>query len=400
MRETMFKTLDEIDVKGLRVLVRGDLNVPVRDGKVSDATRIERLLPTLNALIEKGARVVVISHFGRPKGKRVAEMSLAPVAEALSAALGRPVAFAEDCIGAPAAAVVDALAPGEVALLENLRFHPGEEANDPGFATELAKLGDAYVNDGFSVSHRAHASTEAIARLLPAAAGRNMQAELEALSAALGNPARPVAAIVGGAKVSTKLAVLGHLIEKVDALVIGGGMANTFLHALGTNVGASLCEPDLADTAREILAKANSGGCEIILPSDVVVAGALEAGVACETVQVAGVPDGKMILDIGPASAAALADRLGDCRTLLWNGPLGAFEFPPFDAATVTVARAAALLTREAGLVTVAGGGDTVAALRHAGVLEDFTYVSTAGGAFLEWLEGRELPGVAALHSA
>lgn len=396
----MFKSLDDIDVNGLRVLVRGDLNVPLRDGKVSDATRIDRLLPTLNALLEKGARVVVISHFGRPKGKRVAEMSLAPVAGALSAALGRPVAFAEDCIGDAAAAVVGALHPGEVALLENLRFHPGEEANDPAFAAALAKLGDVYVNDGFSVSHRAHASTEAIARLLPAAAGRNMQAELEALSAALGNPARPVAAIVGGAKISTKLAVLGNLIEKVDTLVIGGAMANTFLHALGTEVGASLCEPDLADTAREILAKADTLGCEIILPSDVVVAGALEADAACETVPIAAVPGDKMILDIGPDSAAALADRLGACRTLLWNGPLGAFEFPPFDAATVIVARAAAMRTRDGELVSVAGGGDTVAALRHAGVLDDFTYVSTAGGAFLEWLEGRELPGVAALQQA
>lgn len=394
----MFKSLDDIDVKGLRVLVRGDLNVPVRDGNVSDATRIERLVPTLNALIEKGARVVVISHFGRPKGQRVAEMSLAPVADALSAALGRPVAFAADCIGDTAAAVVDALAPGEVALLENLRFHPGEEANDSNFAAALAALGDVYVNDGFSVSHRAHASTEAIARLLPAAAGRNMQAELEALSAALGNPTRPVAAIVGGAKVSTKLALLGNLIEKVDALVIGGAMANTFLYALGTDIGVSLCEPDLADTARGILAKADTLGCEIILPSDVVVAGALEAGAACETMQVAAVPEDKMILDIGPGSAAALAERLGHCRTLLWNGPLGAFEFPPFDAATVTVARAAAMLTRDGELVTVAGGGDTVAALKHAGVLDDFTYVSTAGGAFLEWLEGRELPGVAALQ--
>jgi phosphoglycerate kinase len=394
----MFKSLDDIDVKGLRVLVRGDLNVPVRDGNVSDATRIERLVPTLNALIEKGARVVVISHFGRPKGQRVAEMSLAPVADALSAALGRPVAFAADCIGDTAASVVDALAPGEVALLENLRFHPGEEANEPAFAAALAALGDVYVNDGFSVSHRAHASTEAIARLLPAAAGRNMQAELEALSAALGNPTRPVAAIVGGAKVSTKLALLGNLIEKVDALVIGGAMANTFLYALGTDIGASLCEPDLADTARGILAKADTLGCEIILPSDVVVAGALEANAACETLQVAAVPEDKMILDIGPGSAAALAERLGHCRTLLWNGPLGAYEFPPFDAATVTVARAAAMLTRDGELVTVAGGGDTVAALKHAGVLDDFTYVSTAGGAFLEWLEGRELPGVAALQ--
>jgi phosphoglycerate kinase len=349
--------------------------------------------------MEKGARVVVISHFGRPKGQVVPEMSLKPVADALSQALGgTKVAFAADCIGDAASAVVDGLADGEIALLENLRFHPGEEANDPGFAGDLAALGDIYVNDGFSVSHRAHASTEAIARLLPAAAGRNMQAELEALESALGDPKRPVLALVGGAKVSTKLAVLGNLIAKVDALVIGGGMANTFLHALGTNVGASLCESDLADTAREIMSKADSAGCEIILPSDVVIAGKLEAGAPSETVMTAAVPPGKMILDVGPDSAAALSERLGSVRTLLWNGPLGAFEFPPFDAATVTVAQAAAKCTDAGEMVSVAGGGDTVAALRHAGVADSFSYISTAGGAFLEWLEGKELPGVAALR--
>jgi phosphoglycerate kinase len=396
----MFKTLDDMTVTGKRVLVRGDLNVPVRDGKVSDATRIERLVPTLKELAAKGAKVIVISHFDRPKGKVVPEMSLAPVAEALAQALGKPVAFAKDCIGDAAKAVVDKLGEGEFALLENLRFHPGEEKNDPAFAKQLAALGDVYVNDGFSVSHRAHASTEAIARLLPSAAGRNMQAELEALEAALGAPKRPVMAIVGGAKVSSKLAVLGHLIDKVDALVIGGGMANTFLHALGIDVGASLCEADLADTARGILAKADATGCAIVLPSDVVIAAKLAADVPTETVPVAAVPKDKMILDIGPDSAKALAARLADTKTLLWNGPLGAFEFPPFDKATVTVAQAAAARTKAGGLVSVAGGGDTVAALHHAGVADDFTYVSTAGGAFLEWLEGRELPGVAALQQA
>jgi phosphoglycerate kinase len=398
-RMDMFKTLDDMTVAGQRVLVRGDLNLPVQDGRVTDTTRIDRMLPTLRELMEKGARVVVISHFGRPKGQVVPEMSLKPVADALSQALGgTKVAFAADCIGDAASAVVDGLADGEIALLENLRFHPGEEANDPGFAGDLAALGDIYVNDGFSVSHRAHASTEAIARLLPAAAGRNMQAELEALESALGDPKRPVLALVGGAKVSTKLAVLGNLIAKVDALVIGGGMANTFLHALGTNVGASLCESDLADTAREIMSKADSAGCEIILPSDVVIAGKLEAGAPSETVMTAAVPPGKMILDVGPDSAAALSERLGSVRTLLWNGPLGAFEFPPFDAATVTVAQAAAKCTDAGEMVSVAGGGDTVAALRHAGVADSFSYISTAGGAFLEWLEGKELPGVAALR--
>jgi phosphoglycerate kinase len=394
----MFKTIDDIAVAGKRVLVRGDLNVPVKDGKVSDATRIERLVPTLRDLLAKGARVIVISHFGRPKGKAVPEMSLAPVADALARTLGRPVAFAKDCVGDAAKAVVDGLRDGEVALLENLRFHAEEEANDAEFARRLAALGDVYVNDGFSVSHRAHASTDAIARLLPSAAGRNMQAELEALEAALGSPQRPVVAIVGGAKISTKLEVLGNLIAKVDALVIGGGMANTFLHALGTDVGKSLCENDLADTARAIMAKADAVGCEIVLPSDVVIAAKLEAGAPSETVRVAAVPPDRMILDIGADSAAALAERLRGTRTLLWNGPLGAFEFSPFDKSTVLVARAAAERTRAGTLVSVAGGGDTVAALRHAGVADDFTYVSTAGGAFLEWLEGKELPGVAALQ--
>ena len=395
----MFRTLDDIDCKGRRVLVRGDLNVPLRHGKVSDATRIERLVPTLQELIEKGARVAVISHFDRPKGKVVPEMSLQPLVPALSKALGgRRVAFARDCIGTAAAEVVDALPEGGVALLENLRFHAGEEANDDGFADALAAIGDLYVNDGFSVSHRAHASTAAIARRLPAFAGRGMQAELEALSAALEVPKKPVAALVGGAKVSTKLAVLGHLLERVDSLIIGGGMANTFLHALGMDVGTSLCERDLADTAREIMARADSAGCRVVLPSDVVIAASLSEGAATEVVQVAAVPPDRMILDIGPDSVAALNAHLADCRTLLWNGPLGAFEISPFDAGTNAVAQRAATLTRAGTLVSVAGGGDTVAALRRADAIDGFSYVSTAGGAFLEWLEGRELPGVAALN--
>ena len=395
----MFKTLDDLDLAGKRVLVRGDLNVPVTDGKVTDATRIERLAPTLNELCGKGAKVIVMSHFGRPKGKIVPELSLKPVADALSAALGgKAVAFAPDCVGPVAASVVEGLEPGGVALLENLRFHPGEEANDAGFAGELAKLGDAYVNDAFSAAHRAHASTEAIARLLPAAAGRAMQAELEALTTALETPAHPVIALVGGAKVSSKLDVLGNLVSRVDAIIIGGGMANTFLNARGIDVGASLCEHDLADTVREIEARAEAAGCEILLPVDGVVAAKFEAGAPSRTVAIDAAPSDMMILDIGPDSVAELNAKLADCKTLLWNGPLGAFEIPPFDAGTVAVAREAGRLTRAGGMVSVAGGGDTVAALNHAGVADEFTYVSTAGGAFLEWLEGKTLPGVAALE--
>jgi len=395
----MFNTLDDLDVAGRRVLVRGDLNVPVADGKVTDTTRIDRLAPTIRELCAKGARVVVMSHFGRPKGKPVPEMSLKPVVAALSAALGgAPVVFAADCIGKDAAEAVDGLAPGGVALLENLRFHPGEEANDPGFAAALAKQGDAYVNDAFSAAHRAHASTEAIARLLPAAAGRAMQAELDALAKALEKPAHPVAALIGGAKVSTKLDVLGNLVGRVDAIIIGGGMANTFLHARGLDVGVSLCEHDLADTVRIIEAKAAEAGCEIVLPVDAVVAAKFEAGAAAATVSVDAVPADMMILDIGPDSIDELKQRLGRLRTLLWNGPLGAFEVPPFDAGTVAVAREAGRLTRAGRLISVAGGGDTVAALNHAGAAGEFTYVSTAGGAFLEWLEGKTLPGVKALE--
>ena len=396
-----FKTLDDLNVAGKRVLVRVDYNVPMQGGQVSDATRISRSLPTIEALHRAGARVVLLSHFGRPKGRRVAELSLKPVAGALSAALGgEPVAFAEDCIGAPAEAVVANLADGGVALLENLRFHPGEEANDPAFAAELARLGDVYVNDAFSAAHRAHASVAAVTRLLPAAAGRLMQAELEHLAAALETPERPVAAIVGGAKISTKLGLLGNLVERTDLLAIGGGMANTFLNALGVDIGTSLCEHDMAETARGIVARAKAAGCDIVLPTDAVVADALASGVACETVSVKAVPPRSMILDVGPATAAHLGRRLETCRTLVWNGPLGCFEVPPFDAGTNAVARQAAALTRAGRLLSVAGGGDTVAALAHAGVAEDFSYVSAAGGAFLEWLEGKTLPGVAALEAA
>lgn len=394
----MPKTLDDIDVAGKRVFLRADLNVPMRDGAVSDATRISRLAPTITELADKGAIVIVASHFGRPKGEPVPEMSLAPLAGPLSAALGgRNVSFANDCIGAEAQKVVGGAKGGDVVLLENLRYHEGEELNDPDFAAELAKLADVYVNDAFSAAHRAHASTEALARLLPAAAGRMMQAELDALDSALGSPERPVGAIVGGAKVSTKLDLLGNLVGKVDMLAIGGAMANTFLHALGTDVGKSLCEHELADTAREILGRADEAGCQIVLPGDAVVAREFAEGAPSEVVPVGAVPGDMMILDVGPGSANALAAKLSDLKTLVWNGPLGAFEIPPFDAGTVMVARIAADLTRAGSLKTVAGGGDTVAALVAADVLDDFSYVSTAGGAFLEWLEGKDLPGVKAL---
>jgi phosphoglycerate kinase len=391
-----FATLDTLDVSGKRVLVRADLNVPVKEGRVTDATRIERLAPTLLALIEKGARVVVMSHFGRPKGKADPEYSLRPLVEPLSRAIGgRTVHFAEDCVGPAAERVVGALAPGEVALLENLRFHAEEEKNDPGFAKRLAALGDLYVNDAFSAAHRAHASTEAIAHLLPSAAGKNMQAELEALAKALEHPERPLAAMVGGAKVSTKLDLLNFLLEKVDVLVIGGAMANTLLLAEGKEVGASLVERDMVETARAVLDKAK--GKTLILPLDAVVAEKLEPGVSTRTVAVDAVPAGTMILDVGPATVAEIAKRLAAAKTLVWNGPLGAFETKPFDAGTVAVAKEVAALTRSGKLLSVAGGGDTVAALHAAGVADQLSYVSTAGGAFLEWLEGKELPGVAAL---
>ncbi|MGE0257139.1 MAG: phosphoglycerate kinase [Alphaproteobacteria bacterium] len=392
-----FRTLDELDVAGKRVLVRADLNVPVKDGKVTDATRIERLAPTLAAIIERGGRPIVMSHFGRPKGPDPSQ-SLRPLVEPLSRASGgRPVRFAPDCVGPEAERVVAALRQGEIALLENLRFHPGEEKNDPGFAKQLAALGDVYVDDAFSAAHRAHASIAALAHLLPAAAGKNMQAELDALGAALENPRRPVIALIGGAKVSTKLDLLKFITGKVDTLAIGGAMANTFLYAQGRPVGRSLCEPDLADTARAILAEAQGSGCEIILPEDAVTAEKLEPGVMTRTVGVNAVPATAMILDIGPQSVARIGQALEASRTLMWNGPVGAFETPPFDRGTIAIARKVAELTRAGSLMSVAGGGDTVAALAAAGVTDDLTYVSTAGGAFLEWLEGRELPGVAAL---
>ena len=395
-----FLTLDEADVAGKRVVVRADLNVPMTDGKVTDRTRITRLVPTLRELAAKGARVIVMSHFGRPKGKADPALSLAAIAPELGEALGRSVAFAGDCIGAEARAVVAKLGDGEFALLENLRFHAGEEANDAAFAADLAALGEVYVNDAFAAAHRAHASIAAIAGLLPAFAGRLMEAELEALDKALGAPERPVAAVIGGAKVSTKLDLLGNLAAKVDMLAIGGAMANTFLFAAGVDIGASLCEREMAECARAIMEAAKSGGAEIVLPTDAVIAREFKAHAPSQTVAIDKVPADAMILDIGPATTKDLILRLGRLRTLVWNGPLGAFELPPFDAGTVMLARAVAERTREGTLLSVAGGGDIVAALVQAGVADDFSYVSTAGGAFLEWLEGKELPGVAALTKA
>ena len=396
-----FRTLDDLDVRGKRVLVRVDLNVPMKGGRVTDMTRLERLKPTLDELARRGARVILLSHLGRPDGKQSPALSLEPLVVPLTEVLGgRRPRFAHDCVGPEAEAVARNLADGEIALLENLRFEPGEEANDLAFARKLAALGELYVDDAFSCAHRAHASVEALARLLPAAPGRLMEAELEALSRALEYPARPLAALVGGAKVSTKLALLDNLLDKVDALIVGGGMANTFLAAQGREVGTSLCERDLMATARAILAGAAERKRAILLPFDVAVASRLAPGEAVRIVAVDAVPADQMILDIGPETAEALAKRLEECRTLVWNGPLGAFETPPFDAGTMRVARAAAALTRAGKLLTVAGGGDTVAALSHSGVVEAFSYVSTAGGAFLEWLEGKELPGVEALKAA
>ena len=393
-----FSTLDEVDVRGKRVLLRLDLNVPMAAGKVTDATRITRVAPTVRELADKGAKVIVLSHFGRPKGTPDTENSMRPIAAALAAELGHAVAFAEACIGAQARAAIDDLADGDVLLLENARFHKGETANDPAFVAELAALGDIYVNDAFSAAHRAHATTEGLARALPAYAGRTMQAELKHLGAALSHPERPLTAVVGGAKISTKLELLGNLSTRVDRLVIGGGMANTFLFAQGKAVGTSLCEKDMAETARTIMARAAEAGCEIVLPVDAVVADRFAAGAPDEVVSIDAVPTDKMILDIGPQSIARVEALLQDVRTLVWNGPFGAFEIPPFDRGTVRVAQAAAALTKAGKLVTVAGGGDTVAALNHAGVADDLTYLSTAGGAFLEWLEGKALPGVEALR--
>lgn len=395
------KTLDDlftaVGLNGLRILVRADLNVPMQDGKVSDATRIERVAPTLKELADRGAKVIVLSHFGRPKGTPDAKYSLKPVADALAPFVGVDVAFANDCIGETAAKAADAMKPGTVLVLENTRFHAGEENNDPAFAGELAKIGNIYINDAFSCAHRAHASTEGITHFLPSYAGRAMEAELTALDAALGNPKRPVVAIVGGAKVSTKIALLGNLVKKVDALVIGGGMANTFLAAQGKKVGKSLCEPDLFDTARHILANARAANCDVVLPTDVVVAAEFKAGAASKTVSADAVPDDMMILDVGPDTIAHIAGRFETAKTVVWNGPLGAFEVPPFDRGTVEAARIVAMRSKQGELVSVAGGGDTVAALNEAGAADDFTYVSAAGGAFLEWMEGIELPGVAAL---
>jgi phosphoglycerate kinase len=394
-----FRTLDDLgDIKGKRVFVRVDLNVPMADGRVTDETRLRALLPTVSELADKGAKVLLLAHFGRPKGAKHSEMSVSMVLDALQDVLGREVMFVPEIAGDIVAQSIGILADGDIALLENTRFWPGEEQNDPELARAVAANGDYYVNDAFSAAHRAHMSTEGLAHILPAYAGRSMEAELKALEAALGSPEHPVAAVVGGAKVSSKLDVLNNLVKQVDHLIIGGGMANTFLAARGINVGKSLCEHDLADTANAILDAADVAGCTVHLPYDVVTSVEFRANPSVRTVNVHEVAADEMILDVGPAAVEALADVLKTCRTLVWNGPLGAFEMEPFDAATVSLARTAAALTREGSLVSVAGGGDTVAALAHAGVTEDFTFVSTAGGAFLEWMEGKPLPGVDALN--
>jgi len=395
-----FKTLDDLNVKGKRVLVRADLNVPMKDGHVTDASRIERQAPTIRELSDKGARVIVLSHFDRPKGKVVPGMSLKPIAPALAKELGKPVAFAEDCVGPKAKEAIDKLKDGDIVLLENTRFHKGEEDNDQGFAKQVASLGDIFVNDAFSAAHRAHATTTALAYLLPSAAGRSMQAELEHLDKALGNPNRPVMAVVGGAKVSTKIELLENLVSKVDILVIGGAMANTFFAAEGHQIGKSLAERDQIDTALRIVHKAKETGCALLLPTDVIVAKEFKANAEHRTVETGHVHADEMILDVGPASITEFENRLKVTKTVVWNGPFGAFETVPFDRATVAAAKAVARETKAGNLISVAGGGDTVAALNHAGVSADFTYISTAGGAFLEWLEGKTLPGVEALaHS-
>ena len=395
-----FNTIDDMDLAGKVVLTRVDVNVPVENGQVTDATRIEKIVPTVKAIQDKGGIPVLLAHFDRPKGKRVDTMSLRQILPALESALGQKVQFADEAIGGDAKRAVAGLQPGDVLLLENTRFYPGEESNDATFAASLAALGQAYVNDAFSAAHRAHASTEGLGRLMPSGAGKLMEAELNALDSALGDPDRPVVAVVGGAKVSTKLDLLSNLIEKVDHLVIGGGMANTFLVAKGIEVGKSLAERDMADTAREILDKAQSTGCSIHLPVDVVVAREFKAGAPSEVVAANACPADAMILDAGPQTVAAIREVFAACRTLIWNGPLGAFEIEPFDAATNAAAQAAAQLTREGKLVSVAGGGDTVAALNKAGVADEFSFISTAGGAFLEWMEGKDLPGVAVLVAA
>jgi phosphoglycerate kinase len=393
-----FRTLDDVDVHGKRVLLRVDLNVPMDNGKVTDLTRLERIAPTITEIAGKGGKVILLAHFGRPKGRDLKD-SLKPVAAVLAGVLKRPVAFADDCIGDTAAQAVAAMKDGDVLCLENTRFHKAEEANDPAFVAALAGLGDIWVNDAFSAAHRAHASTEGLGHRLPAYAGRTMQAELDALSKALENPAKPVIAIVGGAKVSTKLELLENLVAKVDALVIGGGMANTFLHAQGIKIGKSLAEKDLAPTALRILAKAEAANCAIILPVDAVVAYHFEANAPSHAYGVDAIPSDGMILDVGPLSIARVNAAIDDAATLVWNGPLGAFEMHPFDKGTVAAARHAAERTTAKKLVSVAGGGDTVAALNQAGVADRFTYVSTAGGAFLEWMEGKPLPGVDVLRT-
>ena len=397
---TAFKTLDDVDVSGKRVLVRVDLNVPMADGKVTDATRILRILPTIGEISEKGGKVILLAHFGRPKGKPVEDMSLAPVVETLSDMTGKPVAFASDCIGEAAASCISKMHDGDIALLENTRFHPGEEKNDPDFARALAQNGDLFVADAFSASHRAHASTVGLSDHMETVCGRTMQAELEALEQALGNPRKPVGAVVGGAKVSTKLDLLDNLVEKLDVLIIGGGMANTFLVAQGASLGASLVENDLLDTARSIMQKAEAQNCRIVLPTDGAVATEFSAGAENRNLALDAqtqLADNEMVLDAGTSATQAVVSEFSRLKTLVWNGPLGAFEMEPFDRATVQAAQAAARLTREGDLVSIAGGGDTVAALNHADAAKDFTYVSTAGGAFLEWMEGKELPGVAIL---
>lgn len=393
-----FRTLDDVDVKGKRVLIRIDLNVPMEDNKVTDATRIERVVPTLQELSSKDAKVIILAHFGRPKAAPDPKYSLKPVVEAVAQILDKPVAFAEDCIGEKAAQAVAAMKEGDFLILENTRFYPGEEKNDPDFTKELAKNGDIYVNDAFSAAHRAHASTEGLAHILPAYAGRAMEAELEALTKGLESPKRPLIAVVGGAKVSSKIDLLENLVAKVDALVIGGGMANTFLHATDLAVGKSLCEHDLAPTAKRILAKAREKGCAIILPVDAVVAKEFKAGAEHFTYGIDAIPADGMILDVGAQSIERIKAAINEAATLVWNGPLGAFEISPFDKGTVAAARHAGERTKAGKLVSVAGGGDTVSALNHAGVAESFTYISTAGGAFLEWMEGKELPGVEALR--
>ncbi len=392
-----WKTLDDMDLNGMRILVRVDINVPVENGVVTDSTRIERIKPTVDYILKMGGKPILIAHFGRPKGKVVLDLSLRVIRPALEATLGRSVTLLETLEGAEN--LTDEAKAAEVLLLENIRFHPGEEANDPGFAARLAALGDIYCNDAFSAAHRAHASTTTLAHLLPSCAGRLMQAELQALEAALGTPKHPLMAVVGGAKVSTKLDLLGNLVEQVDHLVIGGGMANTFLAAQGLNVGASLCEHEMADTARAIMAKAVKTGCEILLPADIVVAREFKAGAAHETLAADQCPEDAMILDAGPHTVARISAALENAGTLIWNGPLGAFEIPPFDTATNAAALKAAALSKAGKLISVAGGGDTVAALNQSGAAGDFTYISTAGGAFLEWMEGKDLPGVAALKT-